>query len=132
MAASGAYKLEAEAVGVTVPDGKAVDRKLTGVEDWPARERNELERDGRPALAPQPCEHSDHHIERARTAVNAHDLGAAAQPQGGKQSGNAEDMVEMAVREQDPVEPAKARSAAEQLTLYPFAAIDENTMPACP
>jgi hypothetical protein len=64
--------------------------------------------------------------------VNAHDLGAAAQPQGGKQSGNAEDMVEMAVREQDPVKPPKARPAAEQLTLYPFAAIDENTMPACP
>ena len=38
----------------------------------------------------------------------------------------------MAVGEQDTVEPPKARSAAEQLTLDPLAAIDENTMPACP
>ncbi|BAM92032.1 hypothetical protein S58_60560 [Bradyrhizobium oligotrophicum S58] len=38
----------------------------------------------------------------------------------------------MAVGEQDTAEPAKAHPAAEQLTLDPLAAIDENTMSACP
>ncbi|BAM92031.1 hypothetical protein S58_60550 [Bradyrhizobium oligotrophicum S58] len=72
------YKFEAEAAGVTVPDRKTVDRELTGVEDLPTLERNELKRNGCAAFAPQPREHSDDHIERARAAMNAHDVGAPA------------------------------------------------------
>ncbi len=37
----------------------------------------------------------------------------------------------MAVGEQDPIEPPKACPTAEQLTLDPLAAIDENAIPAC-
>jgi len=40
-------------------------------------------------------------------------------------------MVEVAVSQQDPVEPSEAGPAAQQLTLRPFSAIDQDAVAAC-
>jgi hypothetical protein len=57
-----------------------------------------------------------------------HDVSALSQPQGRKETGNAEHVVEMAVSQQEPIEPSKAGAAAQQLALRPFSAIHQNTV----
>src|ERR1700744_51109 len=115
MPACPALKDECEAIGVAVADRETVDGEFAGIEDPAFRQRNELKRDRRPVLAPETREHPDDDIERPRTAVDRHDVGALPQPQRRKQTGNAEQMVEMTMRQQEPVQPAKAGPAPKQL-----------------
>jgi hypothetical protein len=44
---------------------------------------------------------------------------------------NAEHMVEVAVRQEDPVEPSEACAAQQQLTLGTLAAIDQDAVTSC-
>src|SRR6185437_3414224 len=76
MTAALAFEGEAEAVGVAMPDRKAADRELIGVEYRTCRQRNQLERNGRPPFSPQPGEHPDNDVEGTRAAVNRHFLSA--------------------------------------------------------
>jgi hypothetical protein len=48
----------------------------------------------------QAGEHASDNVECSRAAVNRHDLGALPQLQGRKQTGNAEHVVEVGMREQ--------------------------------
>jgi hypothetical protein len=64
-------------------------------------------------LAPESGEHPDDDVERPRAAVDRHDIGALPQPQRRKQTRNAEHVVEMAVRQQEPIEPSEASAAPE-------------------
>jgi hypothetical protein len=52
MTAGLAFKGESEAVGVAVGHRKAEDRKFAAVDDLTCRQRNELQWNGRPSLAP--------------------------------------------------------------------------------
>jgi hypothetical protein len=85
---------------------KAVDREFADVEDAAFRQRDKLERNGRPSLAPKARKHPDDDIEGACAAVDRHDIGALPQPQRRKQTRNTENVVEMAVRQLVPVEPS--------------------------
>jgi hypothetical protein len=58
--------------------------------------------------------------------MNPHDVGTLLQSQRGKESGNAEHMVEMTVCQQEPIEPSKAGTAPKQLPLSAFAAIHQD------
>jgi hypothetical protein len=62
--------------------------------------------------------------------VDRHDIGALPQPQRRKQTRDAEHVVEMAVRQQEPVEPSEAGAAPEQLALRPLSAVDHDAVPA--
>src|SRR5205814_6086978 len=127
MTASPALEGESEAVGVAVTHRKATDHKFATVDDPTRRQRNELQGSWRPSLAPQTSEHPDDDFERSRAAVNCHDAGALPHSQSRKETRNAEHVVEMAMRQQEPVEPAKADSAAQQLALGPLSAIHRAT-----
>src|ERR1700739_4589829 len=107
----------------------APQRQLNGVGYPPLRQRNELQWDGRPALTPESGEHPDDDVERPRAAVDRHDIGALPQPERRKQTWNAEHMVEMAVRQQEPVEPSEASAASEQLALRTLPAVDHDAVP---
>src|ERR1700674_299884 len=107
---------------------ETVGRELAGVEDPPLRQRNELQRDGPPPLAPESGEHLDDDVERPGAAVDRHDIGALPQPQRRKQTRNAEHVVEMAVRQQEPVEPSEASAAPEQLALRTLPAVDHDAV----
>jgi hypothetical protein len=63
--------------------------------------------------------------------MNRHKLIASSKPQRRKETGNAEHVVEMAVGQQDPVEPSETDAAAQQLTLCPLPAIHQETMTPC-
>jgi hypothetical protein len=76
MAANPACEREAEAVGVAMPDRKAVDRELAGVDHLTCRQRSELQRNRRLSFSPQPGEHPDDDVEGAWAAVDRHDVGA--------------------------------------------------------
>jgi hypothetical protein len=103
-----AFERKREAFGVAMTHTETVDGELAGVEDPPLRQRNELQRVGRPSLASESGEHPDDDVERPRAAVDRHDIGALPQPQRRKQTRNAEHVVEMAVRQQEPVDHANA------------------------
>jgi hypothetical protein len=65
---------------------RAQIRRMVREKVSPARKpavaaRNELQRDGRPSLAPESGEHPDDDVERPRAAVDRHDIGALPQPQ---------------------------------------------------
>jgi hypothetical protein len=60
--------------------------------------------------------------------VDRHDIGALAQPQRRKQARNAEHVVEMGVRQQEPVEPSEASAASQQLTLRTLSAVDHDAV----
>jgi hypothetical protein len=62
--------------------------------------------------------------------MNRHVFGALLGSQGGEQSGNAEHVVEMAMRQQQPIEPAEAGAAPQQLALGALPAIDQDTAAA--
>ena len=126
MATHLALERKREAFGIAMTHTETVDGELAGVEDPPLRQRNELQRDGRPSLAPESGEHSDDDVERPRAAVDRHDIGALPQPQRRKQTRNAEHVVEMAVRQQEPVEPSEASAAPEQLALRTLPAVDHD------
>jgi len=128
MTASPALEGESEAVGVAVTHRKARDRKFTTVDDPTRRQRNELQWSWRPSLPPQTSEHADDDFERSRAAVNCHDVDALPQSQSRKKTRNAEHVVEMAMRQQEPVEPSKADSAAQQLALRPLSAIHQDAL----
>ena len=87
-----------------------------------------MQRDGRPSLVPESGEHPDDDVERPRTAVDRHDVGALPQPQRRKQPRNAEHVVEMAVCQQEPVEPSEASAAPEQLALRTLPAVDHDAV----
>jgi hypothetical protein len=123
MAPCGSFEGESEAVGVAMPDRKAVDRKVAGVEDLSGRQWDEFKRNGRPLFPPQAREHSDDDLEGAQAAMNRHQVIASPKPQSGKEAGNAEHVVKVAVGQHDPVDPSEARAAAQQLTLGTFSAI---------
>jgi hypothetical protein len=123
-----AFERKREAFGVAMTHTETVDGELAGVEDPPLRQRNELQRDGRPSLAPESGEHPDDDVERPRAAVDRHDIGALPQPQRRKQTRNAEHVVEMAVRQQEPVEPSEASAASEQLALRALPAVDHDAV----
>ena len=123
-----ALERKREAFGIAMTHTETVDGELAGVEDPPLRQRNELQRDRRPSLAPESGEHPDDDVERARAAVDRHDIGALPQPQRRKQTGNAEHVVEMAVRQQEPVEPSEASAAPEQLALRTLPAVDHDAV----
>ena len=108
--------------------GKQSIGELAGVEDPPLRQRNELQRNRRPSLAPESGEHPDDDVERPRAAVDRHDVGALPQPQRRKQTGNAEHVVEMAMRQQEPVEPSEASAAPQQLALRTLSAVDQDAV----
>src|ERR1700742_2535200 len=112
-----ALERKREAFGVPMTHTETVDGEIAGVEELPLSQRNELQRDRRPSLAPEPGEHPDHDVERPRAAVDRHDIGALPQPQRRKQTRNAEHVVEMAVRQQEPIEPSEASAAPEPLAL---------------
>ncbi len=126
MATHLALERKREAFGIAMTHTETVDGELAGVEDPPLRQRNELQRDGRPSLAPESGEHPDDDVERPRAAVDRHDIGALPQPQRRKQTRNAEHVVEMAVRQQEPVEPSEANAAPEQLALRTLPAVDHD------
>jgi hypothetical protein len=127
MTASPALEGESEAVGVAVTHRKATDRKFATVDDPTRRQRNELQWSWRPSLAPQTSEHPDDDFERSRAAVNCHDA-ALPHSQSRKETRNAEHVVEMAMRQQEPVEPPKADPAAQQLALRPLSAIHQDAL----
>ena len=118
---------ERETVGVAMADPEAVDRDFAGVEDLAFRQRNERERNRCPSLAPETCQHPDDDVERALAAVDGHQVGTLPQPQRGKETGDAEHVVEMAVRQQQATE---SRAAPKQLALRTLAAIDHDAVPA--
>jgi hypothetical protein len=60
--------------------------------------------------------------------MDRHDIGALPQPQRRKQPRNAEHMVEMAVRQQELVEPSEASAAPEQLALRTLPAVDHDAV----
>jgi hypothetical protein len=62
-------------------------------------------------------------IEGARAVVDRHDIGALPQPQRRKQTRNTENVIEMAVRQQEPVEPSESSAAPEQLALGALPAV---------
>src|SRR6266481_9219822 len=106
-----AFERKRQAFGVAMTHAKTVDGELAGVEDPPLGQRNELQRDGCPPFAPESGEHLDDDVERPRAAVDRHDIGALPQPQRRKQTRNTEYVVEMAVRQQEPVELPEASAA---------------------
>src|ERR1700692_4452867 len=126
MATHLALERKPEAFGVAMTHAETVDGELAGIEDPPLRQRNELQRNGRPSLAPESGKHPPDDVERPRAAVDCHDIGALPQPQRRKQPRNAEHVVEMAVRQQDPVEPSEASPAPEQLALRTLTAVDHG------
>src|ERR1700731_849588 len=123
-----AFERKREAFGVAMTHAKTVDGELAGVEDPPLAQRNAFQRDGPPPFAPESGEHPDDDVERPRAAVDRHDIGALPQPQRRKQTRNAEHVVEMAVRQQEPVEPSEASAAPEQLALRTLSAVDHDAM----
>src|SRR5882757_8578827 len=86
MATHLALERKREAFGIAMTHTETVDGELAGVEDPPLRQRNELQRDGRPSLAPESGEHPDDNVKRPRAAVDRHDIGALPQPQPGMPS----------------------------------------------
>jgi Protein of unknown function (DUF3750) len=130
MTAGPAFEREPETVGVPMTYRKAANREITGVEDRPCRQRSEFERNGRPPLTPKAREHPDDDLERARTSVNSHDVGTLPQSQRRKEAGNPEHVIEMAMRQQEPIEPSEASAAPEQLALRTLAAIDHDAVVA--
>jgi hypothetical protein len=128
MATHLAHERKREAFGIAMTHTETVDGELAGVEDPPLGQRNELQRDGRPSLAPESGEHPDDDVERPRAAVDRHDIGALPQPQRRKQTRNAEHVVEMAERQQEPVEASEASAAAEQLALRTLPAVDHDAV----
>jgi hypothetical protein len=89
MATHLAFERKREAFGIAMTHTETADGKLSGVQDPPLRQRDELQRDGCPSLAPESGEHPDDDVERRRAAVDRHDIGALPQPQRRKQARNA-------------------------------------------
>jgi hypothetical protein len=131
MAPCFALEAETEAVGVAVADTKAVDGVVTRVDDPSFLQGSKLQRDRRSPFAPEAGEHPRNDVESARATVNTHELGTLLQSQRGKESGNAEHMVEMTVCQQEPIQPSKTDSAPEQLPLSPLSAIYQDPVAAC-
>jgi hypothetical protein len=123
-----ALERKREAFGVAMTHTETVDGEFVGVDDPPLSHRNELQRDWRPSLAPESGEHPDDDVERPRATVDRHDIGALPQPQRRKQTRNTEYVVEMAVRQQEPVEPPEASAAPEQLALRALPAVDHDAV----
>ena len=92
-----AFEHEAETVGVAVADLETIDGEVIGVDDPAWHQRHQFKRNRRPSFAPEARQHPGHDFESAGTAVHRHGFGALLRSQGGKQSGNAEHVVEMAV-----------------------------------
>ena len=63
---------------------------IGGLEDLPRRHPDQLERNRRLALAPQPPEHPDHDVKSTRAAVDRHQLSGLSQPQRRQKTWNAE------------------------------------------
>src|ERR1700727_2139725 len=78
MATHLAFKRERKAFGVAMTDRETIDGELAAVQDSPLRQREELQGDGHPSLAPEPGEHLDDDPERRRATVDRHRSFAAA------------------------------------------------------
>ena len=74
--------------------------------------RDELKWYRSPSFAPKSREHAGDNLKRGRTAMDLHGVCALSQPQRRKQSGNAENMVEVSVRQQESIELNPHRFAA--------------------
>ena len=62
--------------------------------------------------------------------MNGYGVGALLQSQGREETGNAEHVVEMGMRQQQPIQPPEPGPAPEQLALSTFAAIHQNPVAA--
>src|SRR3954471_3333627 len=128
MATCGAPEGKTKAVGVPVADRKAVDGEVTGVDNLSFNQRRELHRDRRPACAPQAGKHADDDVECPLPSMDGHHVRLLAQPQRREETGDAEHVIEMGMRQQNAVKPPKPRTAAQQLALRTLAAIDEDAL----
>ena len=70
-----------------------------------------------------------HGAERRRAAVHGEAAARFQQRQGGDQTADAEQMVEMGVGEQDAVQPTQPEPAREQLALGALAAVHQEPAP---
>src|SRR3954447_8257090 len=106
-----AFECKPEAIRVAVAHRKAVDRELSEVDHPPILQRDELQRDGCPSLAPEAREHPSDNFERDRTTVNRHPVGALLRSQRRQEAGDAEHVIKMRVRQQQPIQPSETRAA---------------------
>jgi len=67
-------------------------------------------------------------VERARAAMNGHHVRGLPQAQRREETGDAEHVIEMSVRQQDAIEPPEAGAAAQQLALRALAAINQDAL----
>ena len=67
-------------------------------------------------------------LQRPHAPIDLHVLHGFPAPKRAGQSAQAEDMVEMPVRQQDVVQPLEANAAAQELPLGAFAAIDQEAV----
>ena len=67
-----------------------------------------------------------HSTERGGTAINRYLAAGFEQSQGGNQTTEAEQVVEMGMGEQDAIEPTEPQSAFEQLTLGALATVHQE------
>src|SRR3569833_2662188 len=111
MAAYLAFEYKPEAVRVAVTHRKAVDRELSEVDHAPVLQRDELQRVGCPSLAPEAREHPSDDVERARTTMNRHPVGALLQSQRRQEAGDAEHVIKMRARQQQPIQPSETGAA---------------------
>ena len=126
MTARLAFEGKSKTVGVAVMNSKTADREFPGIDDPSFRQRNELQGDRGPSLAPEARDHPSDHFERARAAMDPHDFAALLRSQCRKEAGNAEHVIEMAVRQQQPIEPSQAGAAPQQLALSALPAIHQD------
>jgi hypothetical protein len=78
-------------------DRKAAEGEIADLQYWPLHQRNKLERNWRPSLPPEACEHPHNDLERACAAMDSHRVVAAAQPQSREETWNAQNMIEVGV-----------------------------------
>jgi hypothetical protein len=58
--------------------------------------------------------------------MDRHQVIGSPKPQSRKETGNTEHMIQVAVGQQDTIEPSEAGAAAQQLALRPLSAIHAN------
>jgi hypothetical protein len=83
-----------------------------------------------PSLRPEAREHPGNGVESVGAAMNLHDFGTLLQSQCGEEARNAEHVIQMAVRQQEPIEPSKAGATPQLLALSTLPAIHENSVAA--
>ena len=78
------------------------------------------------------AEHHPHQLahpaQRPRAAPNLHLLDGLPPAEGGRQSAQPQDVIQMAVGQQNALQPLEAQPAAEDLALRALAAVDQKTI----